>query len=216
MITLYGIPGTATTAPHMVLEELGVAYELVLVERDDDGVSTGPAAFLAASPFGKVPALSIDGLVLTESAACCLQLADAHPDAGLLPPVGSSERALAMRWLITLTNTVQPAYLRFFYSERYTTEPAGVAAVKAAAIAELTELRDYIGKELGAGPFLQGDRFTIADVYLAMLSSWSTDMAEAAGWWRVPSIAAHYDAVLSRPGSRRAVEAEGGSLSTAG
>ena len=42
MIQLYGIPGTATTAPHMVLEEIGAVYEFVTVERTDDGVPTAP------------------------------------------------------------------------------------------------------------------------------------------------------------------------------
>ena len=64
-ITLYGIPGTATTAPHIVLEELGVDYEFVLVERTDDGVPTAPADYITLSPFGKVPTLRIDDLVLT-------------------------------------------------------------------------------------------------------------------------------------------------------
>ena len=74
MITLFGIPGTATTAPHMVLEELGTLYDFVLVERTDDGVPTSPAGYLEMSPFGKVPVLKHNELVLTESAAICLHV----------------------------------------------------------------------------------------------------------------------------------------------
>ena len=213
MITLFGIPGTATTAPHMVLEELGTLYDFVLVERTDDGVPTSPAGYLEMSPFGKVPVLKHNELVLTESAAICLHLADAFPDHDLIPKVGTSERAEAMRWLMFLTNTVQAAYLRFFYPARHTADATGADAVVAAAVVELTALRDEIAKQLGSGPFLLGSTFTVADIYLAMLSSWGTELEGDASWWADPSIAAHYNAVLARPGCRKAIEDEGGSLS---
>ncbi len=215
MITLYGIPGTATTAPHMVLEEIGAEYAFVLVERDADDVPTAPPGFLAISPFGKVPALDDDGLVLTESAAICLHLAATHPAAGLLaPPEDRHARATTVRHLMTLTNTVQPAYLRYFYGPRYTTDPAGVDAVVAAAVAELNGLADHFAGLLADGPFLLGERLCVADIYLAMLSSWSSDMEPGDRWWSRPALARHYDAVLARPGCRRAVEQEGGTLSS--
>lgn len=213
-ITLYGIPGTATTAVHMVLEEVGAPYAFVTVERDEHGVPTAPEGYLRLSPFGKVPALEHDGFALTESAAICHHLADAFPDAGLLPPVGSHERSEALRWLMFLTNTVQPAYLRFFYPERHTTDPAGVPAVVEAAVRELAALRDHVADRLGAGPFALGERFTVVDPYLAMLSSWGTELPEGSRWWEQPAIARHYDAVLARPGCHRAVADEGGTLAT--
>ncbi len=214
VITLFGIPGTATTAPHMVLEDLGLDYEFVLVERDESGESIGPPAFLAISPFGKVPALVHDDLELTESAGICLHLVASFPDGDLLPPPGDPARARVVRWLMTLTNTVQPAYLRYFYSDRYTTDPAGIPGVTAAAVRELNELCRYFASELGDGPFLLGDRYSVADAYLAMLSSWSTDMEPSAQWWSTPALSRQYDAVLARPGCRRAVEEEGGPVST--
>ena len=105
------------------------------------------------------------------------------------------------------------AFLRFFYPARHTTDPNGADVVQAAAVIELTTLRDETAKQLGSGPFLLGSTFTVADIYLAMLSSWGTELEGAAGWWANPSLAAHYDAVLARPGCRKAVEDEGGSLS---
>jgi glutathione S-transferase len=67
---------------------------------------------------------------------------------------------------------------------------------------------------IGDGPFLQGARFTVADIYLAMLASWSIDMAPEHCWWSNAVLARHYDAVLARPGCRRAVEQEQGPLSS--
>ena len=216
MITLYGISGTATTAPHMVLEEIGTAYTFVEVERADDGTPISPPDYLEISPFGKVPALRHNDIELTESAAICVHLAMAFPDAGLMPPEGSKERATMVRHLMTLTNTVQAAYLRWFYPERYTVDPDGAEDVRTAAAHELDGLRAHFAGVVGDGPHVVGAQFTVADPYLAMLSSWSTEMAPEHRWWNEPALAAHYDAVLGRPGCRSAVEQEGGTLSSAG
>ena len=214
MITLYGIPGTATTAPHMVLEEIGTVYTFVEVERADDGTPLAPPDYLEISPFGKVPALRHNDLELTESAAICVHLAAAFPDAGLLPAAGTPEHATAMRHLMTLTNTVQAAYLRWFYAERYTLAADGVEDVRAAAAAELDGLSAHFAGVVGEGPYVLGDAFSVVDPYLAMLSSWSTEMAPEHHWWNDERLAAHYDAVASRPGCRRALEQEGGALTT--
>ena len=215
MITLYGIPGTATSAPHMVLEEIGTSYTFATVERDENDAPLSPPEFVEISPFGKVPALRHNDVELTESAAICLHLATAFPDAGLLPPHGSAEHSTTVRHLMTLTNTVQAAYLRWFYSERYTVDPAGVEAVREAAEHELVGLRDHFAAVVGAGPFILGSTFTVADIYLAMLSSWSTDLPAGRRWWDAPALRDHYNAVLARPGCRKAIEDEGGTLTAA-
>ena len=82
-----------------------------------------------------------------------------------------------------------------------------------APLSELTALRDEVAKKLGSGPFVLGEAFSVADVYLAMLSSWGDEIEGDATWWSVPALAAHYNAVLARPGCRKALEDEGGSLS---
>ena len=102
---LHYAPGSSALAPHVTLAEIGVPYELVLVERGGDGQWS--AAYRALNPWGKVPTLENDGLVLTESAAICLHLADEFPEARLAPPVGTRERADLYRWLLWLSNTVQ-------------------------------------------------------------------------------------------------------------
>ena len=65
-------------APHAALAEIGVPYELVLVERDENGRSS--EEYLALNPWGKIPTLEDGDLVLTESAAICLHLADRFPE----------------------------------------------------------------------------------------------------------------------------------------
>ena len=120
---LHYIPGSAALAPHATLAEIGIPYELVPVHRDEPGVPT--AEYLALNPWGKVPTLEDGDLVLTESAAICLYLAEKFPDARLAPPTGTRERAELYRWLLWLSNTVQMTQMRHFYPERY-----GIEGVK--------------------------------------------------------------------------------------
>jgi glutathione S-transferase len=115
MPTLYYVPGSAAMAPHAALEEAGVEYDLARVERDNG--RAGPE-YLAINPLGRVPAYVDGALVLWESAAIVLHLADRYPDAQLLPPDGSDDRAVAVRWLVYLTNTVQATFMHFAYPGR--------------------------------------------------------------------------------------------------
>ncbi|MDQ3103439.1 MAG: glutathione S-transferase, partial [Actinomycetota bacterium] len=71
---LHFLPGTAAMAPHAALAEIGVPYELVRVERDAEGHPSD--AYLSLNPWGKIPTLEDGDLVLSESAAICLHLAD--------------------------------------------------------------------------------------------------------------------------------------------
>src|SRR5687767_12411567 len=102
---LYWRPGAASMAPHAALAEIGTDYELVRVEHDapDDA----SAEYRRLNPSGRVPTLADGDLVLTESAAILLHLADRFPE-GRLAPHG--DRAELYRWLVFLTNTVQPAF----------------------------------------------------------------------------------------------------------
>ena len=130
---LHYLPGTAAMAPHATLAEIGARYELVLVERDAERRVSDE--YLALNPWGKIPTLEDGDLVLTESAAICLYLAEKLPEARLAPAAGTPERAELYRWLFWLSNTVQMTQMRHFYPERY-----GTAGVKEAADAELADL----------------------------------------------------------------------------
>ena len=192
---LHYLPGTAAMAPHATLAEIGVPYELVRVERDENGRPSD--AYLALNPWGKIPTLEDGDLVLTESAAICLYLAEKYPDARLAPPPGSRERAELYRWLLWLTNTVQPAQMRHFYPERY-----GGEGVKDAADAELAGHYDRIDAHLAGREWLVGGERTVADFFLFMLTRWGRFLEPAA--WERPNLQAHWlrTLELSRPVGR--------------
>ena len=135
MLTLHYVPGTAAMAPHAALAEAGAEYRLVLVAADE--YEARPAAYLELNPWGQVPTLEDGDLVLTEAAAIMMHIADRFPAAGLAAPVGTRARSQISQWLAYLSTAFQTAYMRWFYPDRFTTDPDGAAGVRAAAEAAL-------------------------------------------------------------------------------
>jgi glutathione S-transferase len=81
---LYWIPGTCARVIYVALEEIGAPYEVVLIKRQKGS----PAEYLEVNPKGKVPALEVGPLVVTENPAIQTFLSRRHPEAGLLPTEG--------------------------------------------------------------------------------------------------------------------------------
>jgi glutathione S-transferase len=206
MIDLYYMPGAASLPVHALLEEVGADYRLVRVVKE--GGKIEPPELERLNPHRRVPTMTDDGLVMYESAACVMYLSDRFPEASLAPAIGTPERALWYRWLTYLTNTVQAAFMVFFYPERYTADPAGADAVKAQAAASLAGMRDFVEGELSAsGPYLLGERFTSADLYLYMLTRWGRRLESK--WWDERCLGAHYRLLGERPAVRRMRAQEG-------
>jgi hypothetical protein len=108
-------------APHAALAEAGAEYTLVLVVEDEAGQR--PSAYFALNPWGQVPTLVDGDLVLTESVAIMLHLADRFPEAGLGAPVGTPARSELYKWLSYLSYGVQATHMHWFYPERFTSDP---------------------------------------------------------------------------------------------
>src|ERR1700746_2290468 len=127
MYQLHYFPSNANAAPHMVLEEIGQAYELVLVDRAKNAQKS--RAYLKINPNGRIPALVDGDLVLFEAAAIFLNLVAQHPEAGLAPKVGTPERARFYQWMTFLTNSLQEELMIWQYPERLAGADAGAAEV---------------------------------------------------------------------------------------
>jgi glutathione S-transferase len=169
--TLYWAPDTGAFVVEAVLEELGLPYDLVVVDTKR-GEHRRPE-YLALNPMAQVPVLRLpDGTPLTETVAMVLHLCDGRPEAGLLPAPGTMERAVANRWLLLMATGLYETDLRYYYAERYTTDPAGVAGVKEAALQRLDRLFGIVEAALEPGPHLLGGRFSACDLYLFMLALW--------------------------------------------
>ncbi|MEX2211056.1 MAG: glutathione S-transferase family protein [Gaiellaceae bacterium] len=190
-------PGSAALAPHAALAEIGVDYELAEVGFEDP--AEADPEFLRLNPAGRVPTLEDGDFVLTESAAIMLYLAERFPEARLLPD-DKRERAQVYRWLVYLTNTLQPAFMRFFYPHRY-----GADAVREGAALE--EHFDWIDGELAGRTWLVGDDRTVADLFLWMLVRWGRRLDRPA--WDRPNVRAYFLRLLERPPLRRVLEEQG-------
>jgi glutathione S-transferase len=205
MYELFYYPGNASLAPHFVLEEVGASFKLRLVDRKTQGQKD--PGYMKVNPMGRIPALVDGDLVLFESAAICLYLADRHPEAGLGRGMGTAERAHLYKWLMFLTNTIQPDFMAFYYPEKHTTDPGGLAAVRAAAEARLDAAYAVVNESLGrGGPFLLGEAPSVADFYLLMLTGWGR--AQTNRPQDLPHIRLCTDLVSTRPSVRRALATE--------
>ncbi|MDQ2735588.1 MAG: glutathione S-transferase family protein, partial [Pseudomonadota bacterium] len=180
MLQLHYFPGNASLIPHIVLEELGLKFELLYVDRAVAAQKS--EAYLALNPNGLIPVLvdradagDATPLVLYETAAICLHLADTHQGAALLPPLGTAERAHAYKWLAWLTNTLQAALIVYFYPERWADDAAAILQVKAHAETKIDAMLDQLGSEFArhGGQWLLGERFSVLDPYAFVLCRWT-------------------------------------------
>lgn len=201
MYKLYGRRGSGSVGPHMVLEELGVDYAFVHLEREE----MKAPAYLELNPLGTVPVLMLEnGTPMLESAAMIVHLTAAHASA-LAPRPGSVEHARFLQWMVYLSANVYEAYLRCSYSDRYSTGGATHAgAIKAKAEADL--IRHFTVIEGGLDPYLLGASVSAADHYLHMLATWWVP-APSELYRRFPKLGALATAIEARPAVQRVLAA---------
>ena len=141
-----------------MLEETGADYETKVLGYADS--MKGPD-YLAINPMGKVPAIRHGDTVVTECAAICAYLADAFPEAGLAPPAGSRLRGPYYRWLFYAAGPVEAAITNRALKVEPNAEQqrfVGYGSFEAAI--------DNLENALKPGPYICGDRFTAADLYV--------------------------------------------------
>jgi len=209
MLQLHYYPGTAAMTPHILLQEMGVPFELVRVDRLADAHKA--PAYLKLNPNGLIPVLTDGELVLYETAAILLYLCDTYQEAGLAPALGSVERAHFYKWLAWLTNTLQTTLIVYFYPERWVKEgnTAGAAEVKAQAQRKVGTLLDQLDGELArhGGPWLLGENYSAIDPFAMMLCRWTRGFPVAPARSR-PHLGPYLQRVLERPAVQRVFATE--------
>lgn len=207
MYQLHYFPSNANAAPHMVLEELGLRYDLVLVDRANNAQKS--ADYLKINPNGRIPTLVDRGLVLFEAAAIVLHLVDQHPDAGLAPKLGTPERAKFYQWMTFLTNSLQEELMIWQYPDRLTgDDTAATNVVKRGAEKRAGAYLDVIDRHLkDNGPLFLGNTLSAADFYLVMLARWARPMTNPPR--ARTCIARLLDMMTALPSVRRAYAREG-------
>ncbi len=198
MYRLYGAPGRASAAPEAILEEIGAPYEFVHVELD----APRDPAYHKLNPLGQVPTLIHDGRAMFESAAICIYLCDRHPEANLAPPIASPDRGRFYQWMFFLSNTLQPAYMLFFYPDKFYSDAAGAPRLSKDAEGRIARLWKQIDAALEEdGPFLLGEHASACDIYMYMLSTWHREAILPMS--QLVHVSANLARVAQRPGVRR-------------
>jgi len=192
----------------MLLEEIGVPFELAKVDRERGEHKS--AEYLKLNPNGLIPVLVDGDLVLYEAAAICLYLADAHPQASLAPALGSAQRAHYYKWLAWCTNTLQAMLMHYFYPGRIVDEGDADAAaqVKSHAQARIGAMLDLLDAQLAShgGDWLLGATFSAVDPFALMLCRWTRGFARPAR--ALPHVGPYLQRVLARPSVQRAFATE--------
>ncbi len=205
MYNLHYFPGNASFAPHVIINEVGQEVELTLVDRANNGQKD--PEYLKINPAGRIPTFIDGDLVLFEAAAICLHLCDKHPDANLAPALGTDARAQFYKWMMFLTNTIQPDVLIYYYTPKYTADEAGAPAMKVAAEERINKWFDIVEAGIGDGPYLLGDQFSAADIYLTMICRWGRALAIKPA--SRPKIAKLTEQVIARPAFQKTMAVEG-------
>lgn len=193
-------------APHAVLREIAVPFELVRIDTAAGAHRT--AAYRAINPNQRVPTLVHGDRVMSESAAIVLYLCELHPEAGLMPLPGEPRRHLFLQWLTYFTNTMQEELHHWWHAEYYCDGDASQADLKTVADRRLGEIFSRLDSTLAAaGPYILGERFSAADIYFAMLCRWTRKMTVPATAY--PAINRLIGLVTARPAWSAMMEAEG-------
>ena len=158
-VVFYHNPQSRSGMVHWMLEEVGAPYRVVPVGFDDGELTTRCEAFLRINPMGKIPTIVHKGVTVTETAAICLYLADAFPDAGLAPAVGSPERGTYYRWMVFPASVFEPALLDVFLKR-------DAPPKRTAGYGSYEDALNGFRAALSNGPYILGDKFSAADVYV--------------------------------------------------
>ena len=205
MLKLHYHPSDASLMPHILLEELGVPFALQRVDRANNAQKS--PAYLKLNPNGLIPVLEDGALVVYETPAILLHLADTHPQAHLVPDLGTLERAQCYQWMVWLSNTLQATLVQYFYAERYV-DAAGVADFRARTEARIAPMLDQLEAQLqsSAGPWLLGTAYSAADCMAFVLCCWTRNFARPAN--SLPALGAHLARMRQRPAVQRAAATE--------
>ena len=157
-IVFYHNPRSRAQMVHWMLEEAGALYRIVLIDLEKGEHKT--PVFLALNPMGKLPTIVHRGVVVTETAAIIAYLADTFPAAELAPPSGDAARGTYYRWLFFGAGCIEPAVL-----DKLMKRPE-IERKGAAGWGSYDDVVATLKKALAGGPYLLGDKFSAADVYI--------------------------------------------------
>jgi glutathione S-transferase len=192
MMKLYWAPRTRSLRALWVLEESGAPYERVRLDLRAGAQKT--PEFRAINPMAKVPALTDGPAAVAESGAICAYVAEAHPGAGLAPPLGDAARGRYLQWLFFSPGCIEQAFLAKFGNVELKPEQAGFG--------DSDRMLGVLEAALTPGPWLLGEQFSAADVMIGSDLHLGIDIFNLLP--SRPALRAYIDRCLARPAFQRA------------
>ncbi|WP_375396628.1 glutathione S-transferase family protein [uncultured Sphingomonas sp.] len=198
-------PGACSLAPHVLLHEIGVAFEAVTTNVFDGAQLT--AAFARINPKQRVPVLALDGQVITEVPAIATAIADLAPERHLMGRT-PLDRAKIYEWMSWLSGTLHgQGFGALWRPERFSDDPDVFDSIRAKGRTIIADCFDAIEGKL-SGPYSTGSAFTAADPYLLVFYRWGNGIG-----FDLPATHPHYTdfarALVQRASVAAAMIAEG-------
>jgi glutathione S-transferase len=190
-LTLYTNPMSRGRIVRWMMEEVGQPYETKVLEF---GPAMRSPAYQALNPMGKVPTLTHGSRVITEVAAICTYLADAFPDAGLMP----EDHASFYRWMFFGAGPLEHAVVNTSFGWAPAT-PQEEGRVGYGALGRVVAT---LAGHLAGRKFIVGDRFSAADVYVGSQIGWGLRFNTLPA---NDALQAYWDGLKSRPALARAL-----------
>lgn len=163
-IVFYTNPMSRGRIARWMLEEVGQPYRTVVL---DYGTTMKADDYLALNPMGKVPAITHRGVTVTECAAVCAYLADAFPQAGLAPALDDPKRGTYLRWMFFAAGPLEAAVTAKSLGLLARAEKSGMVGY-----GSFDQVVDALETAVADGPWILGDRFSAADVYVGSQIAW--------------------------------------------
>jgi len=205
---LYEFAPTRSIRARWALQELGVAFEPVTVNLIA-GENRRPE-FLKINPAGKVPALVDGDVVLTESVAIVLYLAEKYADEGLLP-ADLAARAQVNRWLLFAATELEQPLWRISRNTFLYPEEQRLPADVTIASREFKEMAAVLEAHMRGRQFVVGDRVSVADLVLAYTLDWADEQQLLDGF---PQLLAYMQRMYARPKAPPRIAAAFASISS--
>ena len=149
------------------LEESGLPYKARLLEQGDQDKPD----YRALQPFGQVPILEEDGLVLFESGAIVLHIGERSE---MLLPKDAGARSRATQWLIAALNSIEPFVMNVALIDLFYKNEEWAKLRRPGAVEFVQKRLSALSKSLGDKPYLDGDRFTAGDLMMTTVLRKST------------------------------------------
>ncbi|MFT3755446.1 MAG: glutathione S-transferase family protein [Pseudoxanthomonas sp.] len=193
-IVFYTNPMSRGRMVRWMLEEIGQPYRTEVL---DYGTTMKSPDYLAINPMGKVPAIVHRGAVVTECAAICMYLAEAFPEAGLAPPPGDAQRAAYLRWMFFAAGPVEAAVSAKSLGLLAPPDKAGMVGY--GSFEQVVDVLESLAA--AASPWLLGERFSAADVYVGSQIAWGVRFGTLP---TRPAFTEYADRLLARDAAKRA------------